>query len=754
VTTRREAEQLPHTDAPHIYIEEPALSRAPAQPKTPTAAGPDNLAYVIYTSGSTGTPKGVAVEHRSAANSVLSSISRLTPDELDGILFSTALTFDVSIDELFVSLASGGRLIVVDNLLALLAAPARDQVRVLGGPPSVFDALLQIGGLQPGARLVRFGGEALSRSLVDRVRAIDPHVRIVNLYGPTETTVWTTISHVGACDGEPPSIGKGLWNTKLYVLDKNKELLPKGAKGELYIGGKGVARGYINRPELTAERFTENPFGEGRIYRTGDIVRWREDGELDFFDRADTQVKINGVRIELGEIQKHLETMPEIANAIALVHSDDLGGKRILAFAIARDAGNRPGMAAVNAHLHKTLPQYMNLAALTWLEKFPLTPNGKLDRKALALPAFNGPERVYRAPANKDQASLARIWSEVLGIPRIGTDDDFFDLGGTSLQAVMIFAKISRAHGFDLPASTMVRAPTIALQAALLEEIWRANDRSLLVAFRDTGEGVPLFFVHGGGGGVMHVHDLMQDLKCRNPLYGLHAPALDGQERLPRSIEKFAADYLAEIRNVQPHGPYHLIGFSAGGTIAYEMACQLQEAGEAVSLLGIIETNTGRYRSSIRQARAAHIRRIISPHTSAIEAVKLIVGPIRKAANRLKEKAPGELRHALGLAVPYDEREYFYMRWFRDVEGCYTPGQYRGPITLFASQPTLDAYQTMWSDLAVGGLIVRNLPEASDHSSVVLLPNSRFLAAQIDASLNELDADKTVNGAEQMQQDV
>jgi len=751
VTTRQEAERLPHTDVPHIYVDDAALSRAPVQSITLAAASPENLAYVIYTSGSTGEPKGVAVEHRNAANFVLWSIARLSPDELDGILFSTALTFDVSVDELFVSLAGGGRLIVTDNLLALPTAPAQHAVRVLGGPPSVFDALLQIGGFRPGARLIRFGGEALPRSLVDRVRAIDPDVRLVNLYGPTETTVWTTYSDVRTAGEEPPPIGKGLWNTKLYVLDKNRELLPKGAKGELYIGGTGVTRGYINRPELTAERFAENPFGEGRIYRTGDVVRWREDGELDFFDRADTQVKINGVRIELGEIQKHMETLPEISHAVAIVHSDDHGAKRIFGFAIARDGNNRPELAAVNAHLHKTLPKYMTLAALNWVEKFPLTSSGKLDRKALTLPAVQGPERPYRAPSSKDQVSLARIWSEVLGLPKIGADDNFFDLGGTSLQAFMIFAKISRAHGFDLPAATMVRAPTIALQATLLEEIWRANDRSVLVAFREKGDGAPLFFVHGGGGGVMHVRDLMQDLKCSNPLYGLHAPAVDGIERLPRTIEKFAAAYLREIRKIQPTGPYHLLGFSAGGTIAYEMSRQLHQVGETVSLLGIIETNTARFRDAIRQARAAHFRRIVGPETGAVEAVKLIVGPMRKAANRLVEKAPGELRHALGLAVPYDEREYFYMRWFRDVEARYAPGPYHGPITLFASQGRVEKFRAMWADLAVGGLIVRDLPLTPDHSQVVLLPNSRFLAAQIDASLSELAAGRPVGGAKQIQ---
>jgi acetoacetyl-CoA synthetase len=342
---------------------------------------------------------------------------------------------------------------------------------------------------------------------------------------------------------------------------------------------------------------------------------------------------------------------------------------------------------------------------------------------------------------------LKQIWSEVLGIAKIGMDDDFFELGGTSLQAVMIFAKISRAHGFDLPAATMVRAPTIALQAALLEEIWRTNDRSVLVTFRETGVGAPLFFVHGGGGGVMYLRDLMQDLRCGNPLYGLHAPPLDGVERLPRVIEKFAARYVDEIRKVQPVGPYHVIGFSIGGTIAYEMARQLREAGEAIALLGVIETGTGRYRNAVRDTRAAFWRQIVRQEVTLYQAAKQAYGDARKFIKRLNEKAPCELRHALGLAIPHNEREFFYMRWFRDIEGSYIPKPYHGSVTLFASQGRLDTYRSMWADLAAGGLIVRDLPLTPDHSKVVLLPNSRFLAAQIDASLNELVAGKPVGSA-------
>ena len=734
VTTKQEGAHLPPTDAAPVYMED--LHSAPDGPIGLGAAKPENLAYVIYTSGSTGLPKGVAIEHRNAVNLVLFHTGRIAPGDLGGILFSSSLSFDASIDEIFVSLVCGGRLIIVETPLSLPSAPARDAVRVLEAAPSVFEALLRVGGFDPGDRLIRFGGEPLSRALVDRLFAAAPRVRIENSYGPTETTVDATIATLRRDDKGEPSIGKGLWNTKLYVLDKNGELLPKGAKGELYIGGAGVARGYLNQPELTAERFVNNPFGEGRLYRTGDVVRWRQDGELDFFRRADDQVKINGLRIELGEIEQQLETMPEIAQAIAVIHSDERGAKRIFAFAVAQDGKHRPDTLAVNRHLQEKLPKYMIPAALTWVEKFPLTASGKLDRKALQLPVWRSSEKAYRAPSNRDEASLARIWSDVLGMPKIGVDEDFFELGGTSLQAVMIFAKISRVHSFDLPAATMARAPTIAQQAAVLQEMWRTNDRSLLVTFREKGEGPPLFFIHGGGGGVMYVSNLMQDLRCPNPIYGLHAPPLDGGARLPRRIEEFSARYIREIRKIQPCGPYHIAGYSGGGTIAYEMARLLRQSGDIVAFLGLIETTTIRYRGNTVPVPAETPPSITGGDDTFFQTVKRAYRNARKTITKIKYETPNKIRHALGIAIPHAERDGFFMRWFAKAETLYRPQPYPGPITLFARKETADLYKSQWARLAGHELIIRELP-VDRHLGIVALPTSRFLAAQIDARLND-----------------
>jgi enterobactin synthetase component F len=733
VTTRALEQVIPDTAARRfflddsVFLDDPGPQDAPSAPAP--AARPDNLAYIIYTSGSTGFPKGVAVEHRNAVNLLLCLAARTQPQDLSGILFSSSLNFDASVDEIFLPLITGGRVIIVETLLSLPMAPARGLARFVAAPPSVVEALLQIGDFELGDRIIRFGGEALPRSLVDRVRAAAPQIRIENGYGPTETTVYATIATVKPDDiGEPP-IGKGLWNTKLYVLDQNRELMPKGAAGELYIGGAGVTRGYLNQPELTAERFLLNPFGEGRLYRTGDIVRWREDGALDYVNRADAQVKINGLRIELGEIERQLEAMPQIDNAVALVRSDDQGIKRIFAFAIARDASDRPDLFAVTMHLHGKLPQYMLPAALAWVDKFPMTSSGKLDRNALSLPDWRKSERPYRAPSNRIEESLAKIWAQVLNMPKVGIDEDFYELGGTSLQAVMIFAQIARIHGQDLPAIAMVNGPTIALQAKILEKASQVSDRTRLMAFREKGDGAPLFFVHGGGGGVMHVRDVMQDLRSGNPLYGLRPPPLDGTERLPRSIEGFAADYVGEIRAVQPAGPYHIIGYSSGGTIAYEMARQFMDMGETVSLLGLIETDTKRYvRNPAATPSGDHGRRLAQFRSRLTK--------MRKRAKNWVKQLPHELRHALGMPIPHDDRADFYTRRFIEAEIAYTPRRYSGAITLFTRRSFADWYRAKWVTLAAGELIICELAVAR-HLEIVALPDSRFLAMQLDTILGE-----------------
>jgi pimeloyl-ACP methyl ester carboxylesterase len=281
----------------------------------------------------------------------------------------------------------------------------------------------------------------------------------------------------------------------------------------------------------------------------------------------------------------------------------------------------------------------------------------------------------------------------------------------------------------------MARAPTIALQAALLKEMRYASDKSLLVTFREKGDGPPLFFVHGGGGGVLYVRDLMQDLRCRNPLYGLHAPPLDGSARLPRRIEAFSTRYIREIRKIQPCGPYNIIGYSAGGTIAYEIARQMRQSGDKVALLGLVETTTARYRSGVDQIPAEAPPTVVGGNVTFFQAMERAYRNVRKTITKIKYETPNIVRHALGLAIPHDERDHFYLRWFTRAEKFYRTRPYPGPITLFARKETADLYRSQWARLAGHELIVRELP-VDRHLGIVALPTSRFLAAQIDASLN------------------
>jgi pimeloyl-ACP methyl ester carboxylesterase len=279
----------------------------------------------------------------------------------------------------------------------------------------------------------------------------------------------------------------------------------------------------------------------------------------------------------------------------------------------------------------------------------------------------------------------------------------------------------------------------------MLNEIWRVSDTSLLVTFRDKGDGPPLFSVHGGGGGVMYVRDVMQDLRCRNPVYGLHAPPLDGSARLPRGIEKFAARYIREIRKLQPSGPYNIIGFSAGGTIAYEMACQLRRSGETVALLGVIETNAARYKTGATPADVPPPITVkkggpIMAAKRFYWATPKVIARMPKVIKRIKYVAPNNIRHALGLAIPHDERDQFYMRRFIEAESVYAPHPYPGTVTLFTRKHTADYFHALWAGLAGGGLIIHELP-VDQHLAIVALPTSRFLAAQIDTGLNADQSD-------------
>jgi amino acid adenylation domain-containing protein len=433
-------------------------------------ATPDQLAYVIYTSGSTGRPKGVAIEHRSAVAMVGWARQEFSADELAGMLAATSVCFDLSVFEIFAPLAWGGTIFLAENALELPTLPAAAEVRLVNTVPSAATELVRSGGLPASVLTVNLAGEPLPAALAERLYATGTVQRVLNLYGPSEDTTYSTGVQVPRSADRPPAIGRPLPGTRAYVVDRRGEPMPAGVPGELRLAGAGLARGYLGRPELTAERFVPDPFGPpgSRAYRTGDLVRFRppfgQDTELEFLGRIDHQVKVRGFRIELGEIESALRSHPAVRECVVIVREDTPGSRLLVAY-LAGDPQIFPEIAELRALLAKRLPEYMVPSAFVVLEALPLTPNGKVDRKALPPPDRTDDDS-YAAPTDPMEELIAGFWAEVLRLPRVGIHDNFFALGGHSLLATQVISRIRQVMEVELPQREIFEAPTVATLAA------------------------------------------------------------------------------------------------------------------------------------------------------------------------------------------------------------------------------------------------------------------------------------------------
>ncbi|MGC9379069.1 amino acid adenylation domain-containing protein [Streptomyces sp. MH13] len=602
---------LPAGDTPVLVVDADTGDGTPT-PGTDTAPDPRNPAYVIHTSGSTGRPKGVAVSHEAVVNRLLwmQDAYRLTAG--DRVLHKTPTGFDVSVWELFWPLVTGAALVVArpdgHRDPAYLAELIRaEHVTTAHFVPSMLGAFLD----EPaaagctGLRRVVCSGEELPADLAARFHTVLPEVSLHNLYGPTEAAVDVTHWDCEPDARGPVPIGRPVWNTRAYVLDAALRPVPPGSTGELYLAGIQLARGYHGRPALTAERFAADPFGPAgaRMYRTGDLARWRADGALEYLGRADQQVKVRGVRIEPGEVEAVLRAHPGVARAAVVVRADGQGEARLIAYAVPAVAGPAPEPvepALLRRYVADRLPEYMVPAAVVILPDLPLTVNGKLDRRALPEPSFTAAGD-GRPPRDAEERLLCELFAEVLGVDRVGPEDGFFELGGHSLLAVRLLGRIRSATGSGsgtaLGIRSLLDAPTPEALARLLrsggghgtrtEEATRALE--VLLPLRATGTRPPLFCVHPWAGLSWPYAGLLRSLGEDRPLYGLQARGLARDEEPPASVGEMADDYLARIREVQPEGPYHLLGWSFGGLVAHEMAVRLREAGEEVALLALLD---------------------------------------------------------------------------------------------------------------------------------------------------------------------
>jgi enterobactin synthetase component F len=571
----------------------------------PDLSTPNGTAYVLYTSGSTGRPKGVEVTHRNLANFLHGVQREVNVTARDRFLAVTTIVFDIAGLELYLPLTVGARVVMASSEAAhnppsLAQLLQRSGATHMQATPSLWRVLLASEQTKLNGVHVLIGGEALSAELASRLK--DMASRVTQLYGPTETTIWSTALELGRIGSVPPPIGRPLLNTRLYVLDEHRQLVVTGAIGELYIAGEGVAKGYLHRPELNEERFLADPFiaDGGRMYRTGDLVRWIDDGLLEFIGRTDDQVKVNGHRIELGEIENLLLQHEAVAEAAVVAHRHEGGTVSLAGYLVG--SKDRPiHIDMLRVFLAGHLPDYMMPDSFMVLDAMPLTPNGKLDRKALPIPKWTS-RNTYVEPVTPNEKKLAALWQQILQVERVGLHDNFFDLGGDSLNAAEMAALFPAWFQTELELGTLFEAPTVGALSKVIERHGSSEyiePLSVMLPLRKVAQR-PLFCIHPIIGVSMGFSALLPHIDPMIPVYGLQSRGLRGGGSLPSSIREVAADYLVQIRHIQPEGPYRLIGRSLGGLLGHCIAEQMQEQGLQVELLAMIDSYLFRSRESAR----------------------------------------------------------------------------------------------------------------------------------------------------------
>ncbi|MEM7028584.1 MAG: amino acid adenylation domain-containing protein, partial [Chloroflexota bacterium] len=595
LTDQMVADVLPSYQGKRVYIDRD-WHIIEKQPTTPTliAVAPEDVAYVIYTSGSTGLPKGVQIPHRALVNFLHAMQDKPGLTEQDVLLSITTLSFDISGLEIYLPLITGAKVVVVSQETTmdgtiLIKAIGQYQPTVMQATPATWHLLIDSGWQGTPNLKVLCGGEAISLSLAKQL--LSRVKSLWNMYGPTETTIWSTTCELKANDSFI-SIGRPIANTQLYILDDDLQPVPVGIAGNLYIGGDGLAKGYLNRDELTKEKFIPHPFAEEankRIYLTGDLARYLPDGQIECLGRIDHQVKIRGVRIELGEIENILRDHPSVQEVVVIVREDQPSDKRLVAYVVSNE---NPSVSELRRFAQEQLPNYMTPTTFVMLERLPLTPNGKINRLALPKPNLERPdlEDVFIAPRTDKEKQLAAIWQSVLQIEQVGLHDNFFDLGGYSLLAVRLFEQIEQVFDIRLPLASLFQAPTVYQLAQCVSQTEGDDTWPTLVPIQPTGSKTPLFFVHAAGGNVLLYRDLAKHLGPDQPVYGWQAQGLDGIQPLLTSVEAMAKRYIGELKGVQPSGPYRIGGYCGGGTIAYEIAQQLVAQGDIVETVILFET--------------------------------------------------------------------------------------------------------------------------------------------------------------------
>ena len=547
---------------------------------------PNDLAYVIYTSGSTGQPKGVMVEHKGLCNLALVEIETFDVHPSSRVLQFASFSFDAFIWEVLMAWGGGATLYLgnKDNLMPGLPLVERlrdDAITHITLPPSAL-AVLPWENL-PSLQTIIVAGEACSPELVKKW---SQGRNFFNGYGPTEGSVCATIAKYTSFE-EKITIGRPIPNVQVYILDSHLQPVSIGVPGELHIGGAGLARGYLDRPDLTAEKFIEvNLLGKiERIYKTGDLAKWQNDGNIEFLGRIDHQIKLRGFRIELGEIEAVLLKHPAIKEVIVNLHKTE-NNQQLVAYVTGEPIDDLS--QKLKQHIKTHLPDYMIPSQIIRLDEFPLTPNGKIDRQALPHPNHES-QSLYEAPRNNIEQQLTEIWSLIVECEKISIHDNFFDLGGHSILAIKLLNEIQKNFNQELSLTSLFQNPTIAQLAQQLSQFEVQPSISELLVLQPSGQKISIFCVAGSNGHAFYFRDFAMNFADEHPVYGLETPGRDGSHSLPISVEDHASSLIKTLQQKQPKGPYILIGYSSGCSVALEMAFQLEQQGEIISLLGIFD---------------------------------------------------------------------------------------------------------------------------------------------------------------------
>ncbi|WP_237307942.1 non-ribosomal peptide synthetase [Streptomyces alboflavus] len=603
VTHTATAVDLPDGPCPYLILDDPstqaALAGLSADPlETAPRTHVDQLAYVMYTSGSTGTPKGVAITHQGVVDLALDH--HYTTNAHHRVLHHSAQAFDASTYELWIPLLHGNTLVLAPpgHLDATTLAHTIHTHHITAAflTAGLFKVIAEV---QPqaltGLKELWTGGDTMSPTAARETLRTCPHLHIINAYGPTETTMAATCHPTTPTDttNDTIPIGQPMNNMRAYVLDTTLRPTPPGIPGELYLAGTGLARGYLGRHTLTAERFVACPHGTPgeRMYRTGDIATWTPQGSLVYHGRTDTQVKIRGFRIEPSEVEAVLTRHDAVAQAVVVARDSTEFGKQLIAYVIPTDpTTTEPTPTELRTYLADRLPDHMLPSAYLPLAQVPLTANGKVDHEALPRPEFAA-ATAYRAPGTPQEEILAGVFASVLAVDQVGVDDDFFDLGGNSLLAIRLVSSIRAVLMVDMPMRVVFESPTVAglarhLSGAELEG--HTDPFGVVLPLRGGGSGAPVWFIHPGLGLCWPYLGMAARLGER-PVYGIQARGFDGTP-LPESMEAMVTDYVEQILSVQPDGPFHLVGHSIGGTIGHAIAVELQRRGLEVPLLAVLDS--------------------------------------------------------------------------------------------------------------------------------------------------------------------